>query len=143
MPTFIKTGFWDKLSKAPKEYLNLNLLIESLTPTPTYKVYTALLTQSGEDAPVATIMENTLGELVWTRTSDGIYGAIFSEIFPINKSIGFITIGLGVGAFYSITVGEPYQSSNIALVVSYNSPLMNTPQDNLLYSTPIEIRVYN
>ena len=27
MPTFIKTGYWDKLSKAPKEYLNLDLLI--------------------------------------------------------------------------------------------------------------------
>lgn len=26
-----------------------------------YKVYTALLTQSGTDAPVATVLENTLG----------------------------------------------------------------------------------
>lgn len=26
MPTFIKTGYWDKLSKAPKGYLNLDLI---------------------------------------------------------------------------------------------------------------------
>lgn len=30
MPTFIKTGYWDKLSRAPKEYLNLDLLISQL-----------------------------------------------------------------------------------------------------------------
>lgn len=32
MPTFIKTGFWDKLSSAPKNYLDLDLLISSLAP---------------------------------------------------------------------------------------------------------------
>jgi hypothetical protein len=33
MPTFIKTGFWDKLSRAPKEYLNLDLLLSTVLPS--------------------------------------------------------------------------------------------------------------
>jgi hypothetical protein len=37
-----------------------------------YLVYTALLNQSGTDAPVATVLENTLGSLgVWTRNGIG------------------------------------------------------------------------
>lgn len=41
MPTFIKTGFWDKLSIAPKNYLDLDLLISSLVPSITgYVPYT-------------------------------------------------------------------------------------------------------
>ena len=74
MPTFIKTGFWEKLSRAPKEYLNLDNLIQSLAPPapePTYKVYTASLTQTGTDAPVANVLENTIGDIVWTYSSDG------------------------------------------------------------------------
>ena len=50
MATFIKAGFWDKLCKPCKGYkgwLNLDELIQSFIPKPTYKVYTALLTQSG------------------------------------------------------------------------------------------------
>lgn len=49
MPTFIKPGFWEKKVKGYKEWLNLDQLIESKTPTSTYKVYTALLTQTGGD----------------------------------------------------------------------------------------------
>ena len=41
-----------------------------------YKVYTALLTQSGTDAPVATVLENTLGgTVVWIRSEAGAYTA--------------------------------------------------------------------
>lgn len=34
---------------------------ENGNPLLPYKVYTALLTQTGTDAPVATVLENTLG----------------------------------------------------------------------------------
>ena len=30
MPIFIKTGFWEKASKAPKEWLNLDLILGSI-----------------------------------------------------------------------------------------------------------------
>jgi len=51
MSTFIKAGFWEKLCKPCKGYkgwLNLDEFVQSFIPKPTYKVFTALLTQSGE-----------------------------------------------------------------------------------------------
>ena len=33
MPTFIKTGFWDKKAKAPKEWLDLDVLISQNAPS--------------------------------------------------------------------------------------------------------------
>lgn len=60
MPTYIKTGYWDKKSKAPKEWLDLNLLI---TQSKGYKVYTAIYTQNGGANPVpvlVNVLENTI-----------------------------------------------------------------------------------
>jgi len=56
MATFIKAGFWEQLCKPCRGYkgwLNLDQLITSLLPAPAYRVYTALLTQSGGDDPRA------------------------------------------------------------------------------------------
>lgn len=55
MPTFIKAGFWETLCKkctGYKGWLNLDQFVESKLPQPAYKVYTALLTQSGADDPL-------------------------------------------------------------------------------------------
>ena len=52
-----------------------------------YKVYTALLSQSGEDAPTVIVLENTLsGDVVWTREGAGIYNGTLADAFTINKS---------------------------------------------------------
>lgn len=53
-----------------------------------YLVYTALLSQSGTDAPVATELQNTLGgEVVWTRTGVGLYVGTLAGAFPIGACI--------------------------------------------------------
>lgn len=53
-----------------------------------YLVYTALLTQSGTDAPVATVLENTLGgTVVWSYVSTGTYRATLSGAFTSNKTV--------------------------------------------------------
>lgn len=50
------------------------------------KVYVASLTQSGTNAPVATVLKNTLGgTVVWTRDGAGFYIGILSGAFPLNK----------------------------------------------------------
>ena len=56
-----------------------------------YKVYTALLTQAGATAPVATILQNTTGgTLTWTRQSAGNYTITASSaLFTANKTIVF------------------------------------------------------
>ena len=51
------------------------------------KVYRALLTQTGTDAPVATVLENTLGgDVVWTRGLTGIYFGTLAGAFPSGKT---------------------------------------------------------
>lgn len=51
------------------------------------KVYRALLTQTGTDAPVATVLENTLGgTLVWTYADVGLYVGTLEGAFTANKT---------------------------------------------------------
>jgi hypothetical protein len=52
-----------------------------------YKVYTALLTQSGASAPTATVLENTLGgTVVWARSNTGLYTATLAGAFTASKT---------------------------------------------------------
>ena len=52
-----------------------------------YKVYTALLNQSGTNAPVATVLENTLGgDIVWSYYTEGVYNGELLGAFTINKT---------------------------------------------------------
>ncbi|OGI93532.1 hypothetical protein A3A03_02290 [Candidatus Nomurabacteria bacterium RIFCSPLOWO2_01_FULL_40_18] len=52
------------------------------------KVYRALLTQSGTDAPVATVLENTLGgTVVWLRDGVGYYYGTLTGAFPEGKTL--------------------------------------------------------
>lgn len=51
------------------------------------KVYRALLTQTGTDNPVATVLENTLGgEVVWTYADAGLYTGTREGAFTASKT---------------------------------------------------------
>ena len=51
-----------------------------------YKVYVANITQTGTDAPVATILENTLGVTpTWSRFGPGDYRLTSTGLFVSNK----------------------------------------------------------
>ncbi len=62
---------------------------------PGYKVYTALLTQAGTAAPVATILKNNTGAtFTWARTGSGTYTiTASSNTFTSNKTIVFFNLG--------------------------------------------------
>lgn len=65
----------------------LNDIVDSY-PEGGAKVYKALLTQSGTNAPVATVLVNTLsGTPVWTRSSEGAYIATLTGEFTSGKTI--------------------------------------------------------
>lgn len=115
-----------------------------------YKKYVALLTQSGTDAPIATILENTIGAIVWTRGSLGDYIGTLAGAFPQNKTFipGFGGIGASVPLFNSVPADQFYnmyaaQDTNRIVVQFYDSS-----GDQIEWSTtgfaavPIEIRVY-
>lgn len=110
-----------------------------------YKVYTALLTQNGTDAPTVVVLENTTGAIVTTVRNDvGNYTLLFSidpfgdglkttkiqdYLIPedLNQTKGFLKGGYNdVGEYFLLTAND----------FSINS-------DNLLNKKLIEIRVYN
>ncbi len=96
-----------------------------------YKIYTALLTQSGTAAPVATVLENTLGgTVVLTFVSTGNYAADLSGVFTANKTAVIISNGTPL-------VVSAARSTNDR--VSINCGAGN---DRITNAT-IEIRVYN
>lgn len=72
------------------------------------KVYRALLTQSGTDAPVATVLENTLGgAVVWTYTGPGDYAGTLLGAFDPTKTLCFVTNGnssVGGGGYGSFAL---------------------------------------
>lgn len=74
-------------------------------PVPAFKEYAALLTQSGEDAPVATVIINTLGgEVVWTRSGIGNYVGTLAGAFPVGRTLllaGPPTSSMQVNAYHS------------------------------------------
>lgn len=57
------------------------------TAVPSYLVYTALISQSGTNAPTVIILENTLSApIVWTRIDAGIYNGTLASPFLSNKT---------------------------------------------------------
>jgi hypothetical protein len=106
-----------------------------------YKVYTALLTQTGINDPTAIILENTFdGEIVWTFDSNGVYIGTLTDAFTSNKTWLNITNSDAVyeGVLYSID----YNNVSQVYITTYD---INTTSltDSLLNNTSIEIRVYN
>lgn len=101
--------------------------------------YVALLTQSGTNAPTATVLENTLGgTVVWTRVGTGDYVGTLSGAFPNSlKTVIFGTLGSSGG--FGQSLGASYMSVNSVNLRTSNSG-GNT--DGALLSAQIEIRVY-
>jgi len=60
-----------------------------------YTVYTALLTQTGNNAPSATILKNnTNATLTWSRVGSGDYNVTASSnLFTNNKTLVFVNAG--------------------------------------------------
>ena len=105
-----------------------------------YKVYTALLTQKGTDAPVATVLENTLGEIIWSREIKGIYTGTLLNTFIEDKTHLVLTNNT-----YTLGGYPSYNSFDVKGTDSVRIVTTEFPEniDGNLYNTPIEIRVYN
>jgi len=105
-----------------------------------YRVYTALLTQAEDDAPVATVIENTLsGAVVWTRASEGVYEGTLVDEFTDGKTVCNI---LQKNTTNNMTdIVQTYRASVDAVHVLTLTDA-TTAKDELLTGTVIEIRVY-
>lgn len=118
-------------SNATKNFTVQSII--DLVPTAPYKVYTALLSQSGENAPVATVLENTIGIIpTFNYLGVGFYNISFNEESTDNY-------------WFSITKTDndhfflQKSTTNIGIITT---SLIGNAENGALFNTPIEIRVY-
>jgi len=99
-----------------------------------YTVYTALLTQAGATAPVATELQNTTGKtFLYGRTSGGDYTITASgDLFTVNKTVVFLNGGSSENN-HDIAWGRA--SDTVINLNTHNS-------DGKFTAGSIEIRVY-
>ena len=115
-------------------------------PNPKYKVYTALLSQTGTDDPVAIELENTIGAIQFDKLGIGRYeiNAVDGALFTENKTTFFAM------PFTEGDINSQWQT-NIAWIDNVTLHLetymvvggVPTYQDFGTSKQPIEIRVYN
>lgn len=110
-----------------------------LNPLPTYKVYTALLNQVGTSNPVATVLENTIGNIVWTRSSAGEYYGTLAGAFGDGSKAFIPNVLLYGGAVTDRLWVANYDSPDTVSVQHFDASVYADG----LYNTPIEIRIYN
>ena len=102
-----------------------------------YKVYTALLSQILTNAPVATILENTLeGTVIFSYSEVGSYVATLTGAFIFGKTWCSITSS----ASANVTLNAGRTSDN---TVNINSFLSGTLRNSIMSPVCLEIRVYN
>lgn len=116
-----------------------------------YKIYTALLTQSGENPPTAIELENTIGNISFTYTTVGTYEMNLPIPIDIDKT--FLYIGNGPSlvsrlfyeeeGFKTISFNVPSGVSSTLFLFSSLDGTGSTYLNNKFNKTPIEIRVYN
>jgi len=117
----------------------LNPIINTGSSRP-YKVYTALLTQIGTNNPTIDILENTLTTpLTLTRLSVGSYLLAGTEAFPLDKTFIGICNKTNSSTLNLTLQQNNFDNSNI-LITTKNGTISS---DNMLFKTPLEIRVYN
>lgn len=107
-----------------------------------YKVYTALLTQSSTNPPVATVLQNTLPETPnWIRAGGGDYGIIsLGSIYDTSKTV--IILGPEQGSTTKKFVIWSHAAGIIEIKTFDNTSGSYLAQDGLLLNTFVEIRLY-
>jgi len=99
-----------------------------------YTVYTALITQTGTAAPVATILKNNTGAtFTWARTGSGTYTiTASSNTFTSNKTIVFFNLGE-----YTFASQQPWVRTSDTVITL---PLGG---DGRITNGSFEIRIYS
>jgi hypothetical protein len=97
------------------------------------KVYKAAITQSGTANPTANILDNSIGDVVWTRVETGNYIGTLSGAFPPSSTLAIISAyenkGLSIAA-----------KTNLIQIYTYNDS--GAAADGVLQGVSILIEVY-
>ena len=127
--------------QAMNQWYTMQDISDSVVVTAPYKVYTALLTQTGLTPPTVVVLENTLGftptweyvDLGWYRTNNTSFTAK-TAIFLGNP---YTSTGTEVLTFASARTPS---SGGSVVIQSRNAGALT---NGMFFNTPIEIRVYN
>lgn len=109
-------------------------------------IYRALLNQSGTDAPVPSVMYNTLpGEPIWARSSAGVYTLTLRNAWLPGK-VWFIIGGQFKPQSGDFAYGEVIRTNNNTLTIkTYDVSLTgatSTLADDIVNNTSLEVRTY-
>ena len=105
---------------------------------PTYKKYIALITQSSTSAPTVIELENTIGPIVWTRSSAGTYIGTLAGVFTLDKT--YLTISQ-VASNSIVLIARLSNDTIQVLTTNLHSPTAALHDTHLIKNT-LEIRVY-
>jgi len=103
-------------------------------PVVNYKKYCATISQTGTNDPVVTVLENTIGEIVWTRLAQGDYAGTLTGAFTSDKTLVLNNV-TNTGR-----CNAQRNSINSIRVQTFNSA--GALFDNFLDQNTIEIRIY-
>jgi len=110
-----------------------------------FKRYTALLTQTSTNAPVATVLKNELSVTpTWGYTSTGVYTCTATGLFTSAKTV----ISLGAQLDLLNNAKAIHTSANVVTVTTSvlsesANVLIQTPTNGLLSATLIDILVFD
>lgn len=103
-----------------------------------YKVYTATMTQTGTAAPEAVVLENTIGDIVWSYNL-GRYNGTLPGAFPANKVAFFVT---KIENYFDPITNVKIKKINDDTIEISTANASNISTNGILNAV-IEIRVYN
>jgi hypothetical protein len=99
-------------------------------------IYNVLLTQTSENVPTVTVLQNTLGyDPIWTRLGDGEYK--ITGDFPTAKTTFQLTNNAASDGYWK----QPENVSNTEIIIRTRAG--STLFDGLLLNTPFTITVFN
>ena len=119
-----------------------NLQVETIngqnvsTALPSYSKYIATISQVGINNPTSYILENDLGDLVFTRAAIGRYEATLTNAFPTQGKVYLMISNSQVDTYLRIF----WTSVNTIEIRTLD--FTNTLTDGLLNYNTLEIRVY-
>ena len=103
---------------------------------PTYKKYIANISQAGTNDPTLSILENDLGDLVFTRAAIGRYEATLTGAFPTQGQVYLMIANSQVDTYLRI-----FWTSTDTIEIR-TLDFANVLTDGLLDYNTLEIRVY-
>jgi len=134
---YLPTGSWDFSNVGGPVYPDTYTFVATASEEPNSWVGVEGLNYN-TGAPVATVLENTIGNIWFTYNNAGTYNIYSDSLFLIGKTITFTTTSSRPSDPYWITT----QIGNSEEIYLFQFDATGSYYNNL-QSTSLEIRVYN